>query len=111
MAAIETPVSRRLATVKNIIIVISGKGELRQRDLDLNKADSVLIQLRLFSKRRSWKKLLDGAACAFTPEYVANSSSRASRPRSDGSFPTAHAGTGWSISPPVVQWLGAGLRR
>lgn len=28
MASIETPVSRRLASVKNIIIVVSGKGEL-----------------------------------------------------------------------------------
>ncbi|KAJ9122291.1 cytosolic Fe-S cluster assembly factor cfd1 [Naganishia vaughanmartiniae] len=35
MASIETPVSRRLATVKNIIIVISGKARVGLLDLDL----------------------------------------------------------------------------
>lgn len=33
MAEIETPVSRRLATVKNIIIVVSGKGQSQQAQL------------------------------------------------------------------------------
>jgi hypothetical protein len=39
MASIETPVSRRLATVKNIIIVISGKGEFDWRALRVNCGD------------------------------------------------------------------------
>ena len=98
----DTPVSRRLQSVKHIIIVLSGKGG----KVSFCQSESSLIDSDRGGQILSVNPVGTIALCKFPRCSSGNLGCGL-----DGSVDPADAWVGWTASTPIVIWVGASICR